>query len=136
DLLLGWDTDQFPTDIYGVTRAMLVVLESGGFGTGGLNFDAKLRRGSLDTEDLFHGHIGGMDTFARALLIAQAIIDDGRLPAFREARYAGWNEAKGKSIMEGSETLESLEAYAMEQGEPETSSGRQEYLENLLGSFV
>lgn len=136
DLLLGWDTDQFPTDICGVTRAMLVLLEAGGLGSGGLNFDAHVRRGSIDSEDLFHAHIGGMDTFARALLMAQAITDDGRLKAFRDRRYAGWNTGKGASILAGNETFESLEAWALEQGEPGRVSGRQEYLENLLNSYL
>jgi xylose isomerase len=132
DPLLGWDTDQFPTDINDTTRAMLVILENGGLGSGGLNFDAKVRRPSIDTVDLFHAHIGGMDTFARALLAAQAIIDDGRIAEFKAQRYAGWDSGLGKSILDGNETLESLEAKAMELGEPKRVSGRQEMLENIL----
>lgn len=133
---LGWDTDQFPTDINSILRAMLVVLESGGFGSGGLNFDAKLRRASLDTTDLFYAHIGGMDTFARALLAAQAIIDDGRLAEFRQNRYVGWDKDFGKSMLEGKESLVSMENKALELGEPTIPSGRQEMLENIINSYI
>ena len=136
DLLLGWDTDQFPTDVYDVTRAMLVVLGAGGLGSGGLNFDAKVRRGSIDGVDLFHAHIGGMDVFARGLLAAQAIIDDGRIDEFKAQRYAGWDTGFGKSILDGNETLESMEARALELGEPKRVSGRQEMLENILGNMI
>ncbi|BCS89731.1 xylose isomerase [Pseudodesulfovibrio sediminis] len=132
DPLLGWDTDQFPTDINDVTRAMLVIIEAGGLGSGGLNFDAKLRRGSIDTEDMFHAHIGGMDTFARGLLTAQALIEDGRINEFKANRYAGWDTGFGKSMLDGNETLESMEAKAMELGEPKRVSGKQEMLENIL----
>ena len=132
DPLLGWDTDQFPTDINDTTRAMLVILENGGLGSGGLNFDAKVRRASIDAADLFHAHIGGMDTFARALLTAQAIMDDGRISEFKAQRYAGWDTGFGKSMLEGNETLESMEAKALELGEPKRVSGRQEMLENIL----
>ena len=136
DPLLGWDTDQFPTDVNDVTRAMLVVLKAGGLGSGGLNFDAKLRRGSIDVTDLFHAHIGGMDTFARALLAAQAIIDDGRIDEFKAQRYAGWDTGLGKSMLQGGETLETMAAKALELGEPERRSGRQEMLENILTSYL
>jgi len=133
---LGWDTDQFPTDINTITRAMLIVLENGGLGSGGLNFDAKLRRASLDTIDLFYAHIGGMDTFARALLAARAILDDGRLADFRRKRYAGWDSSFGRSILAGKESLESLEATAIATGEPQVGSGRQEMLEKILISYI
>ena len=136
DPLLGWDTDQFPTDVNDVTRAMLVILEAGGLTSGGLNFDAKLRRGSIDATDLFHAHIGGMDTFARALLAAQAIIEDGRIDEFKAQRYAGWDAGFGKSMLEGGETLESMAEKALELGEPERHSGRQEMLENILTSYL
>jgi xylose isomerase len=136
DPYLGWDTDQFPTDIGAITRAMLVVLENGGLGSGGLNFDAKVRRPSLDTIDLFYAHIGGMDTFARALLIANAVISDGRLPEFRRNRYAGWEKDFGKSMLEGKESLESMEEKALRLGEPEIASGRQEMLENIINSYI
>ena len=136
DPTLGWDTDQFPTDINPITRAMLVVLEYGGMGTGGLNFDAKVRRGSLDTIDLFYAHIGGMDTFARGLLAAQSIIDEGQITEFRQNRYVGWDKDFGKSMLEGKQTLESMEAKALELGEPKAESGRQEMLENILISAI
>ncbi len=136
DACLGWDTDQFPTDINTMTRAMLLVLEGGGLGRGGLNFDAKVRRPSLDTADLFYAHIGGMDTFARALLSARAIIEDGRLSEFRQQRYSGWDRDFGKSMLAGKESLESMEAKALERGEPEIPSGRQEMLENIIISYI
>lgn len=136
DTLLGWDTDQFPTDPALAARCMLIVLAHGGLGSGGLNFDAKLRRGSMEEIDLFHAHIGGMDTFARGLLIARRIIDDGLLNGFVSARYADWDQGLGQRIMAGDEDLVSLEKWALAHGEPERRSGRQEYLENLLMSYL
>lgn len=132
---LGWDTDQFPTDMYSATKAMMVILEQGGL-EGGLNFDAKVRRGSFDTEDLFHAHIGGMDTFARALLVANKMKEDGVIDEFIDKRYAGYDSGIGKDIMDGNTSLEELEQYAMEQGEPELVSGRQEKLENILNDYL
>lgn len=136
DLLLGWDTDQFPTDLYSTTYAMLEVLKAGGIGSGGLNFDAKMRRPSCDTVDLFHGHIGGMDTFARGLLIASAILEDGTLEKFKDERYKSWKAPLAQSLLTGKESLASCENYILENGEPELTSGRQEYLENLINSFI
>lgn len=136
DLLLGWDTDQFPTNVYDTTRAMLVLLEQGGIGRGGLNFDAKVRRGSCDTVDLFHAHIGGMDAFAKGLLIAQKIIDDGILTDFKAARYAGYREGIGEKIMDGRVGFRELEAFILENGEPTLKSGRQEYLENVINDYI
>ena len=136
DLLLGWDTDQFPTNVYQTTKAMLVVLEQGGIAPGGLNFDAKVRRGSCDTVDLFHAHIGGMDTFARGLLIAQKIIDDDVLADYKTARYAGYQEGIGKRIMNGQADFTELEAFILEHGEPVLISGRQEYLENRINDYL
>ncbi|MFN0059799.1 MAG: xylose isomerase [Planctomycetota bacterium] len=136
DLLLGWDTDQFPNDLYGATAAMLVILQQGGLPHGGLNFDAKVRRGSFDTIDLFHAHIGGIDTFARALLIAQRIIDDRALSANLAARYAGYQTGVGAQIVAGTTTLEALEALAMQFGEPTRQSGREEALENILQRYL
>lgn len=136
DTLLGWDTDQFPTDIYLTTEIMLIVLGMGGFKTGGLNFDAKRRRESHDPEDLFHAHIGGMDTFARGLKIAAAIRADGRLAEAMKSRYASWDTGIGASIEAGKESLESLEKYALSNEEPSLSSGRQELLENILNEFI
>jgi len=136
DELIGWDTDQFPTNIYLTTQIMLEVLEMGGFSTGGLNFDAKCRRESFEPVDLFHAHIGGMDAFARGLKIAHAIREDGRLEEFVKERYRSFDSGMGRKIEEGSVTMEELEAYVLEQGEPVTQSGRQEMLENLINEFV
>jgi xylose isomerase len=115
---------------------MLEILRGGGFTTGGLNFDAKLRRQSIDRVDLFHGHIGGMDTMARALLVAAAILDEGALDANREARYAGWDGELGRSILDGRTSLADLHERAFGQGEPERVSGGQERLENLVARHV
>ena len=136
DLLLGWDTDQFPTDPLLTAKCMLVVLRQGGLGSGGLNFDAKVRRGSVDTIDLFHAHIGGMDAFARGLLMAQRIIEDGVVDDFISQRYAGYDSGLGRRIMTGEEDFASLEKWALANGEPEQRSGRQEYLENILMSYL
>ena len=137
DLLLGWDTDQFPTDIYLTTRCMLAILKHGGLGAGGVNFDAKLRRESTDPMDLFHAHIGGMDSFARGLKIAAAIRADGGLQNFVDERYGSWNTGIGSDIEAGKHDFESLSKLMLEKGEaaPNTS-GRQEYLENYINRFV
>jgi xylose isomerase len=137
DLLLGWDTDQFPTDIYLTTQCMLTMLKYGGFTTGGVNFDAKVRRESIDPDDLFHAHIGGMDAFARGLKIAAAIRADGRLANFVKHRYASWDSGLGASIDAGQESFASLEKFALEKGEAApNASGRQEFLENLINEFI
>ena len=136
DPLLGWDTDQFPTDPAMCTLAMLVVLKQGGIGTGGFNFDAKPRRGSFDEIDLFYAHVSGMDTFARGLLAAHQIIEDGVLDNFIKERYASYTDAFGKQIINGRENFESLEQYVLQQGEPAFKSGRQEMLESILQSYV
>jgi xylose isomerase len=136
DTLIGWDTDQFPTDIYLTTQVMLVVLQMGGFTTGGLNFDAKRRRESHEPIDLIHAHIGGMDAFARGLKIAAAIRQDGRMADFVKARYSSFDGALGKKIEAGECSLEELEKFALASGEPVLSSGRQEMLENLLNEFI
>ncbi len=137
DLLLGWDTDQFPTDIYLTTQCMLGILKYGGLTTGGVNFDAKVRRESIEPVDLFHAHIGGMDAFARGLKIAAAIRKDGRLAEFVKQRYSSWDSGLGKSIEEGKESFETLEAYMLKKGEAKANtSGRQEFLENLINEFI
>jgi xylose isomerase len=136
DELIGWDTDQFPTDIYLTTQIMLCVLRMGGFDKGGLNFDAKCRRESFEPVDLFHAHVGGMDAFARGLKIAHAIIDDGRLDEFKKQRYSSFDSGIGAQIENGEVGLEELSAYALGNGEPETQSGRQEMLENLINDFL
>lgn len=137
DLLLGWDTDQFPTDIYLTTQIMLVLLKYGGFTTGGLNFDAKVRRESFEPVDLFHAHIGGMDAFARGLKIAAAIRADGFLDKMLKERYASWSTGIGAEIEAGKHNFKTLEKYMLEKGEitPNTS-GRQELIENLINMFV
>ena len=136
DLLLGWDTDQFPTDIYSTTLAMLIILKQSGLGSGGLNFDAKPRRASIDTIDLFYAHIGGMDAFARGLLIAQKIIEDGLLDQFVTTRYESFFNGFGKQIMSGGVTLEDAEKWIIENGNPVPKSGRQEMLENILNDYL
>lgn len=137
DLLLGWDTDQFPTDIYLTTQCMLVILEQGGIAPGGLNFDAKVRRESFEPIDLFHAHIGGMDAFARGARIAAQIRKEGVLNDFVENRYASYNQGVGKQIEEGSATFNSLEQYMLKKGDSAPNvSGRQEYLENLINQYV
>lgn len=136
DLMLGWDTDQFPTDLYDTTLAMLTIVKSGGFTTGGLNFDAKVRRQSIDPNDLFYAHIGGMDAFARGLKIAAKLMKDGRIDAFVKERYAGWDKGIGKQIESGKAGLKELEAWTLKNGEPGVSSGRQELLEILLNDAI
>ncbi len=136
DLMLGWDTDQFPTDIYLTTQCMLSILKYGGLTTGGVNFDAKVRRESFEPVDLFHAHIGGMDAFARGLKIAAAIRADGRLDAFVKNRYRTWDSGIGKDIEKGKVGLKQLEAHVLKHGEPKLESGRQEFLENLINEFI
>jgi len=137
DLLLGWDTDQFPTDIYLTTKCMLAVMKHGGLEPGGVNFDAKVRRESHEPIDLFHAHIGGMDAFARGLKIAAAIRADGRLGNFVKERYGSWDTSIGKEIEAGDASFKTLEAYMLGKGDvtPNTS-GRQEFLENLINDFI
>jgi len=137
DPQLGWDTDQFPNDIAEAAHVMCLILKAGGLGTGGFNFDAKLRRPSIDAEDLFHAHIGGMDTIARGLLIAERIIAAGKLDELLEVRYSGWDKSLGMEILEGRASLAGLrERVARERLEPVPRSGRQEYLENLFASYL
>ena len=133
---LGWDLDRFPTSVEQMTLGMLEILRAGGFTTGGFNFDAKLRRQSIDRTDLFHGHIGGMDTLARALLVAAAILDAGDLDAERATRYAGWDGELGQAIVAGTTDLSALHERAFDRGEPSRTSGGQERLENLVARFI
>jgi len=132
----GWDTDQFPNNVNELVEAMLVILEAGGFGGGGINFDAKVRRNSTDPEDLFHAHIGGMDTFARALIVADKMLNSSDYKKIRTARYASYDTGKGKAFEEGKLSLEDLRAYAVENGEPEMKSGKQEFMENLVNRYI
>ena len=136
DLLLGWDTDQFPTNVYDTTLCMYEVLKEGGFTNGGLNFDAKTRRQSNTYEDILLGYIAGMDAFALGLIKAQELIDDGRIDNFVEERYATFASGIGKKIVSGKETLESLSKYAMDLKNVEADSGRQEYLEQILNTVL
>ncbi len=132
----GWDTDQFPNNVPELTEAMLVILQAGGFKTGGINFDAKTRRNSTSLEDIFYAHIGGMDAFARALLAAHAVLENGEYLKLRKERYRSFDSGSGRQFEQGKLTLTDLKALALKSGEPELISGRQEYLENLINRFV
>lgn len=132
----GWDTDQFPMNLNELTEALLVILEAGGLGTGGVNFDAKIRRNSTDPEDLFLAHIGGMDSFARALISADRILNESPYRSFRDRRYASFEQGTGRDFEEGKLTLEDLRSFALKQGEPTQLSGKQEWLENLVSQYI
>ena len=132
----GWDTDQFPNDVYELTEAMLVILEAGGFKGGGINFDAKVRRNSTDPEDLFYAHIGGMDAFARALITADNILQNSDYKIVRAQRYSSFDNGMGKDFEDGTLSLEDLRNYAIDHGEPAVKSGKQEYLENLINRYI
>jgi xylose isomerase len=134
----GWDTDQFPISYYETTMAMLAILKAGGFTTGGLNFDAKIRRNSVDPADLFLAHIGGMDAFAVGLEVAEKIISDGRIPAFVKKRYSSFNAGDGAKFAKGELTLEQLAALGTKAGYGKTglTSGKQEYLESIVNQIL
>ncbi len=136
DPLLGWDTDQFNTDVKELTLAMVSILRAGGLGSGGLNFDAKLRRPSTDIEDLFYAHIGGMDAYALAFKIARQILADGVFEKFVADRYSSYDSGYGRDIEQGKIGLAGLEKIALAAGEPKLVSGHQEYLENLLNTYL
>jgi xylose isomerase len=137
DELLGWDTDQFPNNLPQVALAMYQIMLGGGFSTGGINFDAKLRRQSIAPDDLIVAHAGAMDLCARALLVAERMIEDGALSEHVSARYAGWDGAEGKAILKGKRSLAELAARVDKKGgEPQPVSGRQEYLENLINTYL
>lgn len=136
DYLLGWDTDQFPTNIYETTLAMYEVIMAGGLTTGGLNFDAKVRRASFEVDDLFYGHISGMDAFARGFKVAYNLIKDGVLENFIQKRYESYTSGIGLDIVSGKVGFKELEAYTLENGEPKLYSGRQELLESLLNKYL
>ena len=137
DLLLGWDTDQFPTDYYLTAQCMLAILKHGGLTTGGVNFDAKVRRESFEPIDLFYAHVGGMDAFARGLRIAADIRKDGVIGQFVSNRYRSWDSGIGSEIEAGKTSLESLEKYMLEKGEATANeSGRQEMLENIFNRYL
>jgi xylose isomerase len=132
----GWDTDEFPTNVYETTEAMLVILQAGGFRTGGINFDAHIRRNSTDLQDLFIAHISGMDTFARALVAADKILNESDYLKMKKQRYASFDKGAGKDYEKGKLTLEDLRNLAVKAGEPEVRSGRQELLEQLLNMYI
>ena len=132
----GWDTDEFPTNIYEVTEAMMVILQSGGFKTGGINFDAKIRRNSTDIEDIFIAHLSGMDTFARALVIADKVLKNSNYLELRKKRYASFDKGAGNEFENGKLTIEKLREIALEKGEPETRSGKQELFEQLINMYL
>ena len=138
DPLLGWDTDQFPTNVYDAALCMYEVLKAGGFTNGGLNFDSKARRGSFTPEDIFLSYIAGMDTFALGLRIAVKMIEDGRIDKFVADRYASWQIGIGKDIIEGNVTMADLEKYSLEKSEvtDSLSSGRQEMLESVVNNIM
>ena len=132
----GWDTDQFPNNINELVEAMLVIVEAGGFAGGGINFDAKIRRNSTDPQDLFYAHIGGMDAFARALIVADEILNKSDYKALRAERYSSFNNGTGNDFEAGKLSLEDLRNFAVANGEPAVKSGKQEYLENLINRFI
>ena len=137
DLQSGWDTDQFPNNPGEMTLAFIEILRNGGLGNGGFNFDAKVRRQSLDPADLLHGHIGGLDILARGLKAAAAILEDGTFEQALKDRYAGWDDKEAKAMLTGKRTLDQIAARVEKQNvNPQPRSGRQEYLENLINRFV
>jgi len=132
----GWDTDQFPTNLNELVESLLIILEAGGFAGGGVNFDAKTRRNSTDLEDIFHAHIGGMDTFARSLIIADNILQKSPYKKIRQERYASFDSGKGKEFEDGKLKLEDLRDFALSNGEPIQLSGKQEWLENIINQYI
>ncbi len=132
----GWDTDQFPNNVYELVEAFLVILEAGGFQGGGINFDAKTRRNSTDLEDIFHAHIGGMDAFARALLASQNILENSAYRKLREERYRSFDSGEGKAFMQGKLNLEQLREIALKNGELPLKSGQQELFENIINQYI
>ena len=136
DMLLGWDTDQFPTKLYDPTLAMYKIILDGGFTKGGLNFDSKVRRASFEHEDLFYSYIVGMDTFAKGFKVANNLIEDGVFEDFKEERYASYKEGIGKDIVEGKVGFKELEAYSLENGVTPNKSGKQEMLEGILNQYI
>lgn len=137
DAQLGWDTDQFPNNVPDTAMALYEILKAGGLGSGGLNFDAKVRRQSIDAADLFHGHVGAMDVCARALLVAEKMLQDGQLESLKAARYAGWDSEEGRAILDGRRSLAELADQVLEtHADPQPVSARQEFLENLVNRYT
>jgi xylose isomerase len=137
DYQVGWDTDQFGMNIPEIALTMFEVLRAGGFTTGGMNFDAKIRRQSIDADDLLHGHVGSMDACARGLLIAAKMIEDGKMDKALSSRYAKWQEPQNQAMLAGKESLDTIAARVIKSDlDPQPKSGRQEYLENVLNSYI
>jgi xylose isomerase len=136
DPMLGWDTDQFPTNVYDTTLAMYEILLAGGFTKGGLNFDSKVRRASFEDDDLFYAYIAGMDAFARGLKVAAKLLEDKVFENFKAERYASYKSGIGKDIVEGKVGFKELEAYALQNGTTPNKSGRQEMLESILNQYI
>ncbi|MEM6964963.1 MAG: xylose isomerase [Bacteroidota bacterium] len=132
----GWDTDQFPNDIYELTECMLIFLQAGGLQGGGINFDAKTRRNSTDLDDIFHAHIGGMDIFARALLVANDVLQESKYKDLLKARYASFSKGKGAKFAKGKLSLEDLSKIAIKKGQPTQRSGKQELFENIINQYI
>ena len=132
----GWDTDQFAINLQELTEAMLVLLQGSGFTSGGVNFDAKIRRNSTDQDDLFHAHVGSMDAFARSLLIASDIMEKSPYQSLRKQRYSSFDSGKGKEFESGKLDLEALRSHALEIGDPKMISGKQEMFENILNQYI
>ena len=131
----GWDTDQFPVDVYELTQAMLIILQAGGLQGGGVNFDAKIRRNSTDLEDIFHAHVGGMDVFARALIAADNVLQNSPYKKMREERYASFDSGAGKDFEDGKSNLEDLVAFAKANPDVKAASGKQELFENIINQY-
>ena len=136
DAFNGWDTDQFPINLYEIVEAMLVIIESGGLQGGGVNFDAKVRRNSTDLDDMFIAHISAMDVFARALIIADNILKKSDYLKLREERYASFDHGEGKAFEDGKLTLEDLRNFAVGHGEPKQISGKQELYEAIINLYI
>ena len=132
----GWDTDQFPNNINELAEAMLIIVETGGLGSGGVNFDAKIRRNSTDKDDIFHAHIGGMDSFARGLIVADQVLNLSSYKKMKQDRYSSYDSGKGKAFENGELSFEDLRNYAAENGEPAVKSGKQELLENIINQYI
>ncbi|SFQ47679.1 xylose isomerase [Parafilimonas terrae] len=132
----GWDTDQFPNNINELAEAMLIIVEAGGLGSGGVNFDAKIRRNSTDKDDIFHAHIGGMDSFARGLIVADQVLNLSPYKKMKQDRYSSYDSGKGKAFENGELSFEDLRNYAAENGEPAVKSGKQELLENIINQYI
>ena len=137
DTLLGWDTDQFPNNPADLIMAFYYIFNNGGLGKGGMNFDAKIRRQSIDPEDLFYAHIGGMDVCAKTLIAVEKLINDNVIPKFIDERYADWDKELGKFIHDKKNSLDDIQNQVLDKNiEPEPRSGRQEYLENILNKYL